>query len=78
MPSYADPLSICNKLLKTLNDMKLPVVKPRWFENSDAGSGVRVSNFEVRFRDAELALLYERDHACRVHSARGSSGDNEA
>ena len=58
--------------------MKLPVVKPRWFENSDAGPGVRVSNFEVRFRDADLTLLYERDHPCRVHSARGSSGDNEA
>ena len=23
-------------------------------------------------------MLYERDYACRVHSARGSSGDNEA
>ena len=78
MPSYADLLSKCNKLLKTLNDMKLPVVKPRWFENSDAGPGVGVSNFEVHFRDAELTLLYERDFACRVHSARGSSGDNKA
>ena len=78
MPSYADLLSKCNKLLKTLNDMKLPVVKPRWFENSDAGPGVGVSNFDVRFRDAELTLLYEGDYACRVHSARGSSGDNEA
>ena len=37
-----------------------------------------MSNFDVRFRDAELTLLYEGDYACRVHSARGSSGDNEA
>ena len=29
-----------------------------------------MSNFKVRFRDAELTLLYERDHGCRVHSAR--------
>ena len=47
-------------------------------DNSDAGPDVGVTNFEVRFRDAELTLLYRRDYGCRVHSARGCSGDNEA
>lgn len=54
--------------------MKLPVVKPRRFENSDAGPGVGVSNFEVRFGDAELSSLYERDYTCRVQSARDIQG----
>ena len=49
LPSYTDLLNKCNKVLKTLNDLRLPLVKPRWFENSDAGPGVGVSNFEVRF-----------------------------
>lgn len=80
VPSYAQLLNQCQKLLNVMADMAVPGVKLRWFENSDAGPGVGVSNFEVKFRDAELTMLYDRDYACRIHSARGSSqssGDNE-
>ena len=75
---YDDLSNRCNKLLEMLQNLRLPVVKPRWYHNSDAGPGVGITNFEVKFRDAELTMLYERDYACRLHSARGSSGDNEA
>lgn len=75
---YDDLSNKCNKLLEMLQNLRLPVVKPRWYDNSDAGPGVGITNFGVKFRDAELTILYERDYACRLHSARGSSGDNEA
>ena len=78
LPPYASLSRVCLKFLDVMNNLALPIIKPRWFENSDAGPGVGVSNFEVRFRDAELSILYDRDYSCRVHSARGNSGDNEA
>ena len=58
--------------------MHLPPVKPRWADFTDAGPGVAVSNFEVSFRDAELARLYSSDYRIRVHRAAGDSGQNEA
>ena len=76
--SYDELLLNCGKLIETVNEFQLPGVKPRWFDNSDAGPGIGVTNFEVRFRDAGLTLLYRRDYGCRVHSARGCFGDNEA
>lgn len=36
-----------------------------------------VSNFEVRFRDAELAIIYNFDLRCRVHRSREDSGQYE-
>ena len=37
-----------------------------------------VSNFEVRFRDAEIALIHNSDRRARVHRATDDSGQNEA
>jgi len=37
-----------------------------------------VSNFEVSFRDAELARTYSSDYRIRVHRAAGDSGQNKA
>ena len=45
---------------------------------TDAGAGVGVSNFEVRFRDAEIARIHNLDYKIRVHRACGDSGQNEA
>ena len=37
-----------------------------------------MSNVEVRFRDAELARLWNSDYRVRVHRSRGDSGQGEA
>ena len=58
--SYDELLLNCGKLIETVNEFQLPAVKPRWFDNSDAGPGVGVTNFEVRFGDAELTLVQKR------------------
>ena len=68
--------SCCQKLLEILDDLKLPIVRPRWCDLTDAGPGVGVSNFEVKFRDAELCRVFKSDHRIRVHRSRGDSGQN--
>lgn len=75
---YTSILLKCTELLDLIKSMHLPPVKPRWAEFTDAGPGVGVSNFEVVFRDAELARIYSSDYRIRVHRAAGDSGQNEA
>ena len=47
--SYDKLLLKCGKLKETVNEFQLPAVKPRLFDNSNAGTGVGVTNFEIRF-----------------------------
>ena len=57
-----------------LDDLCLPPVKRRWADLTDAGPGVGVSNYDVRFRDAELA----RTTGCAAIVRGGDSGQGEA
>lgn len=75
---YASLLQKGDGFLDMVKSMHLPPVRPRWADFTDAGPGVAVSNFEVSFRDAELARLYSSDYRIRVHRAAGDSGQNEA
>jgi len=61
-----------------MSDLRLPTVKPRWTDLTDAGPGVGVSNYEIRFRDAELARIHNSDYRVRCHRSRGDSGQGEA
>ena len=65
-------------LCTNLQTIKLPEVKPRWADLTDAGPGVGVSNFSVRFRDAEMARLLNSDYRVRCHRSRDDSGQGEA
>ena len=76
--SIRDVAACCHDILEILVDLKLPIVRPRWCDLTDAGPGVGVSNFEVKFRDAELCRVFNSDHRIRVHQSRGDSGQNEA
>ena len=67
-----------NELFDIFDNLKLPKVKPKWADLTDAGPGVGVSNYLVRFRDAELARLYNSDYRVRCHRSRGDSGQGEA
>ena len=68
----------CQGVLQILIELNLPVVKSRWADLTDGGPGQAVNNFDVQFRDAELAILYNSDHRIRVHRSRGDSGQGEA
>lgn len=67
----------CRKLLDCLEELELPPIKPRWCDLTDAGPGVGVSNLEVRFRDAEMARIWNSDYRIRVHRAREDSGQED-
>ena len=75
---YSTYIATCNGLLEKLAELKLPPVKPTWADFTDAGPGVGCSNFEVRFRDAELALIHNSDHRILAYPSRENSADNEA
>ena len=65
-------------LLDAMHKLKLPPVRPRIIESTDAGPGVGSNNFEVRFRDAEIALLHNSSIRSRIHLATDDQGQNEA
>ena len=44
----------CSKCLEIISEFKLPNICPRVLILTDAGPGVGISNYEQRFRDAEL------------------------
>ena len=67
-----------NTILKKTSEFKLAPVKPCILKLTDRGPGVEMSNFEVRFRDAEIALLHNSDRRARVVGATNDSGQNEA
>ena len=52
--------------------------KPYVLENTDAGPGVGISNYEVKFREVELAKLHKSAMRYRVHLATDDQGHNEA
>ena len=68
----------CKQGFNILGDLCLQPVKPRWADFTDAGPGVGVSNYEVRFCDAELARIHNSDYRVRCHRSRGDSGQGEA
>ena len=61
-----------------LDDLCLPAVKSRWADLTDAGPGVGVSNYDVRFRDAELARIHNSGYRLLCHRSRGDSGQGKA
>ena len=74
----ADILRKANHILDHIVELNLPPVKPNWADLTDAGPGVGVSHYEVRFRDAELARIHRSEYRVRVHRSRGDSRQNEA
>ena len=76
--AYESLLSNIKQLLSQISELKLPIIKPRWLDLTDAGPGVAVSNGDVRFHDAERAMFLGSDWRCRCHRARGDSCQNEA
>lgn len=74
----AQILNSGQKILEMMKELQLPPVKPSWVQLTDVGPGVGVSNFAVRFRDAELVRLFNTDIRERCHRSRDDSGQNEA
>ena len=52
--TITDVTTCCKNILVLIENLRLPIVTPRWCDLTDAGLGVGVSNFEVKFCDAEM------------------------
>ena len=76
--AYVPILNYCSELLEYQKVLNLPDQKSVILELTDAGPGVGVSNFEVRFRTAELSRLHNSERRTRVHRSRGDSAQNES
>ena len=61
----------CHEMLDTFASLNLPVLKPRVFEQTDAGPGVGVSNKQVLYRAAERVRMENTDLYIRLHRASG-------
>ena len=66
--------------LQSLNDNlpPHPQLKPYVIEYTDAGPGVASNNYEVKFREVEIAKLHKSSLRHRVHLASDDQGQNEA
>ena len=66
------------KVCNILGDLELPKVKPRWVDITHGGPGAPVSNFDVRFRDCEMARVWKSDYCLQIHLSWNDSHSNEA
>ena len=66
------------QLLSQMSELKLPMIKLRRLDLTDAGPGVAVSNGDVCFLDTEMAMFLGSDWRCRCHRAKGDSCQIEA
>ena len=69
--SIQDVTTCCKDILMIIQGLQLPIVKPRWCDLTDAGPGVGMSSFEVKFRDAEMCRMFNSDYRIRLQIKRG-------
>ena len=67
---YEKAIRICTLALEEMKRSGLLIcVGPRVLLHTDKGPGVSVTNFEVKYRDAEMVRIHNLDWQMRVHFA---------
>lgn len=74
---YQPLLQLCQSVI-TMCEMHLPPKRKIVAEFTDAGPGVGVSNYMVKFRMAELSRMHKTSRRTRVHRSCGDSAQNES
>ena len=70
LETYFDLCSQC-KILKRFKDFEFQPVKTRKAALTDAGPGAAaISNTDVKFRNAKLAIIQNSDYRIRCHRER--------
>ena len=75
---FSEAINHCMKLVERFGEFDFHPVKPRKADFTDAGPGVSVTNTDVKFRDAEIAIIHNLAYRIRCHRSRGDSGQGEA
>ena len=73
----AEDIEECS-LIIYIESLALPRLRPYVIEFTDAGPGVACNNYEVKFRELEIARLHKSALRYRVHLASDDQGQNEA
>ena len=60
-----------------MSRFRLPELKSRYLEWSDAGPGVGITNNDVRYCTAQKVRIINADYLIRLHLANGDSSHNE-
>ena len=71
---FSEAINHCMKLVERFGEFDFHPVKPRKADFTDAGPGVSVTNTDVKFRDAEIAIIHNLDYHIRCHRSRGVIG----
>ena len=71
LDTFETLLSKAENILKVIQLFNLPDLKPRIFDQTDAGPGVGTSNKQVQYRAAERILIEGSDYYARIHRATG-------
>ena len=69
---------MCQKVLEKIDTFGKQDVRPYVIEFTDGGAGVAVNNYEVRYREVEIAKLHDSVIRHRVHLATDDQGQNES
>ena len=67
----------CAGIRVLVDSVHLPLPKSQFFEWTDAGPGVSVSNYDVKLRIAQRIRILNMDYYIRHHLAPGDSSQNE-
>ena len=70
--------SNCKKCIEVISEFRLPSICPRVLTLTDGGPDVGISNYEQRYRDAELARIQRSDYRIKIHRSCEDSGQNQA
>ena len=70
-------VDLCSLILKEMSKYRLPELKLRYLEWSDAGPGVGITNNDVRYRTGQKVRIINADYLIRLHLANGDNSHNE-
>ena len=63
---FEDVKRFCKEILELLNEYKLPSVKPKWEDFTDASPGVGVSNKKEKFREADITRIFNSHYRATI------------
>ena len=74
---FSEAIDQCMKLEERLEEFDFHPVKPQNADFTDADPDVSLTNTNVKFSDAEIAIIHNSDYCIRCHRSRGDNGQGE-
>ena len=75
---FSEAIDHCMKLEERFEEFDFHPIKPQKADFTDADPDVSLTNTDVKFRDAEIAIIHNSNYRIRCHRSRGDNGQGEA